>query len=571
MQGMKLISNRTKRKSLESLLLESGKVTKENLRRAFEKQGSTGKRLEDILVEDKVITENEILKVMESYLGIKYVELSSTDVNPEAVRIVPGTLARKYNLMPVDLRGGRIVVAMSNPLDLFASDDIKFSTSYEVEPVISSREEIRRAIEKYYTRQDAEQAVEDLKNQVDNLQSKETMLGSDYIDEVNNAPAVRLVNSIISQAVKCMASDIHIEPYENYVKIRFRIDGQLQEVMRIAKQTVSAVVTRIKIMSNLNIAEKRLPQDGRVMITIDNKDIDIRVSILPTVFGEKIVMRILNRSNFLAEKESLGFTSEDLKKVDSMIRFPYGIILITGPTGSGKSTTLYTLLNELNTNDKNIVTIEDPVEYVMEGINQVHVNPKAGITFASGLRSILRQDPDVIMIGEIRDSETAEIAIRAAITGHLVFSTLHTNDAHSAVTRLVDMGIQPYLISSALIGSIAQRLVRKICPNCKFEYDAVDDEKIALGLNNEQNVKLYRGNGCEICNGTGYMGRTGVFEVMEFTGKHKSALSKNAGVEELTNTSMMMGMKTLRQNCISLVLSGVTTVDEMLKNTFIKL
>lgn len=558
---------RTARRSLISMLLESGKVSTVDLKNACEKQAMTGKRLEEILIEDNIITEKEILKLIEDYLGIRYVELDKM-INPDVARSIPEALASKYNLIPICKESGKIVVAMWNPMNMFALDDIRLATGYEVEPVIAQREDIKRAIDKYLSRQNTERAAEDLKNEYDSPRNRE--IDNILIDDINNAPAVRFVNSIIIQAVKSRASDIHIEPYENYIKIRFRIDGQLREVTRVEKQSVSAIITRIKIMANLNIAEKRLAQDGRVMITIENKDVDLRVSIMPTVFGEKIVIRVLNRSNFLVEKKVLGFSEDDLIKVDRMIKAQYGIILITGPTGSGKSTTLYTLLNELNTVEKNIITIEDPVEYMMEGINQVHVNPKVGITFASGLRSILRQDPDIIMIGEIRDSETAGIAIRAAITGHVVLSTLHTNDAPSSVTRLVDMGIQPYLLAAVLTGSISQRLVRKICPKCRYQYNASYDEKITLGIKPDHELKLYKGEGCDSCDYTGYRSRTGVFEIMELTKEHKSILSKNAGVDVLRNLSIKSGMKTLRQSCIDLVLRGITTVDELIKTTFIK-
>lgn len=556
------------KKSLESLLLESGKIKPEELKTALEKQIRTGKRLEEILVEDRLITEKEILEIMEVYLGIRHLELEKVTINPDVAKSIPEALAKKYTLIPIDIEKDKIIVAMSNPLNLFATDDVKFATGYEVEPVIASKDDINRAIEKMFSRQNAEKAVEDLKNEYGVTEKKET--DSEYMDEVNNAPAVRLVNSIITQAVKSRASDVHIEPYENYIKIRFRIDGQLQEVMRAAKQTLPAITTRIKIMSSLNIAERRLPQDGRVMLTVDNKDIDMRVSVLPTVFGEKIVIRVLNKSNFLINKSGLGIDSENLKKIENMIKMPYGIILITGPTGSGKSTTLYTLLNELNTVDRNIITVEDPVEYMMEGINQIHVNNKIGLTFASGLRSILRQDPDVIMIGEIRDNETAEIAIRAAITGHLVLSTLHTNDAPSSISRLVDMGVQPFLVSSSLVGAIAQRLVRKICPNCKYEYSADESEKRLLGLNPDEKRTLYKGHGCSLCNNTGYYSRTGIYEVMEFSREYKDALSHNASAEEIKDLSIKLGMKTLKRSCTDLVLNGTTTVDELLRTTFIR-
>lgn len=562
------MARRLVKRSIESLLLESGKVTPADLKNAFDKQATNGKRLEEILVEDGIITEKELLQIMEVYLGIKHVELEKIAIDQEIAKSVSEALANKYNLIPIAMDRDKIVVAMYNPLNLFAIDDVKFATGFEVEPVIASKEDIKKAIDKLYSKQTAEKAVEDLKNEFDIPEEKEEE--NDYIDEVNNAPAVRLVNSIITQAVKSRASDIHVEPFENFLKIRFRIDGQLQEIMRAAKQTAAAIITRIKIMANLNIAEKRLPQDGRIMITVDNRDVDLRISVLPTVFGEKVVMRLLNRSNFLVSKDQLGLAPDDMTKVEKLIHDPYGIILLTGPTGSGKSTTLYTLLNELNTPDKNIITVEDPVEYMMEGINQVHVNTKIGLTFASGLRSILRQDPDIIMIGEIRDNETAEIAIRAAITGHLVLSTIHTNDAPSSVTRLVDMGIQPFLVSTALTGAIAQRLVRRVCTNCAYEYEASANEKVALGIDPSKKIMLKKGKGCNLCGHTGYYSRIGIYEIMEMTKDHKVALARNATSEELKEISLRNGMKTLKDSCVELVLKGVTTVDELIRTTFIK-
>lgn len=563
------MARRLVKRSIESLLLETGKVTPADLKAAFDKQSLSGKRIEEILVEEGIITEKELLQIMEIYLGIKHVELEKIAIDQEVAKSVSEALANKYNLIPIGMDKDKIVVAMYNPLNLFAIDDVKFATGFEVEPVIASKEDIKKAIDKLYSKQTAEKAAKDLSNEFD-IPEEGKEEENDYIDEVNNAPAVRLVNSIITQAVKSRASDIHVEPFENYIKIRFRIDGQLQEIMKAAKQTAAAIVTRIKIMANLNIAEKRLPQDGRIMITVDNRDVDLRISVLPTVFGEKVVMRLLNRSNFLVSKEQLGISPEDMVKVEKLIHDPYGIILLTGPTGSGKSTTLYTLLNELNTPGKNIITVEDPVEYMMEGVNQVQVNTKIGLTFASGLRSILRQDPDIIMIGEIRDNETAEIAIRAAITGHLVLSTIHTNDAPSSVTRLIDMGIQPFLVSSALTGAIAQRLVRRVCPNCAYEYEASENEKVALGIDPSKKLILKKGKGCNLCGHTGYYSRIGIYEVMEMTREHKAALAVNANSDVLKDISLKNGMKTLKDSCIDYVLKGITTVDELVRTTFIK-
>lgn len=392
----------------------------------------------------------------------------------------------------------------------------------------------------------------------------------EIFEEINNAPVVRFVNSIIEQAVAKKASDIHIEPGETDIRIRFRMDGELQEVMNTSMDIHRAVVTRIKIMSNLNIAESRIPQDGRMEIKIGSKNLDFRVSTLTTAYGEKVVMRILDRDSFLMPRKQLGFTEEDLKEFNRILKVPYGMILVTGPTGSGKTTTLYAALKELNSAAVNIITIEDPVEYRLEGINQVQINPRAGLTFASGLRSILRQDPNIIMVGEIRDEDTANLAVRAAITGHLVLSTLHTNDAAGAVVRLVDMGVEPYMVASSVVAVISQRLVRKICPKCKTSYTASEEEFELLGIQPGKKLELYRGKGCSICNGTGYKGRTGVYEIMRVTRKHKDLINQKVSSDRLAKASVKLGMTILRDNCVRLVVRGVTSTEEMIKAIYVQ-
>ncbi|HEY8805341.1 MAG TPA: GspE/PulE family protein, partial [Clostridium sp.] len=420
----------------------------------------------------------------------------------------------------------------------------------------------------YYTNQNAKKAAEDLSKAQGTNGSKEE--DKAQLDDIKSAPAVRLVDSIINDAIKLKASDIHIEPFENHIKIRFRIDGTLKEISRYKKDIFGAFITRIKILAELNIAEKRVPQDGRILTIVDDKKVDLRVSTLPTIHGEKIVIRVLDRENFLVGKEKLGMNEDDLEKVQRILKNPYGIILVTGPTGSGKSTTLYTLLSELNDNTKNIITVEDPVEYVVDGINQVNVNAKAGLTFASGLRSILRQDPDVVMIGEIRDNETAEIATRASITGHIVLSTIHTNDAPSAIVRLIDMGIQSYLVASAVAAIISQRLVKKICPMCSETYTATDLDKEILGIHSTEELLLKKGKGCRRCSNSGYSGRIGVYEIIEVTRKHREYIMRNASVDEIRDLSIEKGMITLKTSCTGLVLKGVTTVEELVKIAFSK-
>lgn len=549
------------RKRLGDLLVDAGLITQEQLNHALQIQRSTGKKLGELLIDENFLTEGQIIEVLEFQLGIPHMDLEKHFIDPEIPRMISENLARRYILIPVKKDRGKITVAMADPLNIFAMDDVKIATGLEVTPVIATKDAINSAIDQYYGKQDAEQAIEDFKKQynIDNIQE----LNDEVLSEINNAPVVRLVNSIVKQAVKSRASDIHIEPYETEVRVRFRVDGQLQEIMNPAKSAHSAIVTRIKIMGKMDIAEKRIPQDGRVETMVDGKEIDLRISVLPTVYGEKIVIRLLDRSNFVRNRGQLGFTEANIQLFNKIIQNPNGVILVTGPTGSGKSTTLYTILSEFNSIDTNIITVEDPVEYRVHGINQVQVNPKANMTFASALRAILRQDPDVIMIGEIRDSETAQIAMRAAITGHIVLSTMHTNDAPSAVSRLIDMGIEPYLVSSAVAGVIAQRLIRKICDSCRMAYEANGFERHLLGI--EGAHVLYKGRGCSSCNNTGYKGRTAVHEIIPITKEIRTLIDKRETIDVIRSEAINQGSKSLKDNCIDLVLDGITTVDEMMK------
>lgn len=555
------------KKKLGDLLLGSGKITHVQLEAVLKKQRMTGKRLGEILIDDEFVAEEDIIDTLEIQLGIPRIFFDMVNVDYDAVKSIPESLASKYILIPIGFNGSRIQVVMSDPLNLFAQDDVKIASGYEVEPLIATKNEIKNAIEKYYSKQFVQRAAEELSKE-QNIQ--EEVEDTENINDLKNAPAVRMIDTIISNAVKVRASDIHMEPFEKYIKIRYRIDGELQEMFKSPIETLPALVTRIKILSNLNIAEKRIPQDGRILTKVDNKEVDLRVSILPTVHGEKIVIRILSRDSYLVDKKKLGMVEDNLAKLERIIKSPYGIILVTGPTGSGKSTTLYAILKELNTADKNIITIEDPVEYMMEGINQVNVNIKAGLTFAAGLRSILRQDPDVIMVGEIRDGETAEIAIRSAITGHLVLSSIHTNDAPSAIVRLVDMGIEPYLAATSISGVISQRLVRKICPHCKEKYTASEKEKRILGMEYEKDLKLYKGKGCTYCSNSGYIGRIGVYEIMEISRELRSSIMINKSTDELRDLAIKNGMKTLKNSCVELVLNGTTTIDELARIAFLK-
>ena len=553
-----------KSKRLGDILVDSGLVSTQQLERILKLQKTENKKAGELFIQEGMVTEQQIIDVLGQQMGISSINLENYYIDPEIPRMINENLARRHVLLPVKKENGKLVVAMADPLNIFARDDVLIATGLEVEPMITTSKNILSAIDQYYGKQRAEKAAEEFKKQYD--EDAIIGIGEAILDDVNSAPVVKLINTIVSQAVKMRASDIHIEPFEDVIRIRFRVDGELQEVMTPSKAAHSAIVTRIKIMGKMDIAEKRLPQDGRVETSFDGRDIDMRISSLPTVYGEKVVIRILDRSNFLAAKSELGFSENNLRLYDKIMLNPNGIIIVTGPTGSGKSTTLYSMLRGINKVNTNIITVEDPVEYKMNGINQVQVNVKAGLTFASGLRSILRQDPDIIMIGEIRDTETAEIAVRAAITGHLVLSTMHTNDAPSTVTRLVDMGIEPYLVSSALVGVVSQRLVRKICDYCKTEYHPDDREQKLLGV--DEHTTIYRGSGCQYCNNTGYKGRTAIHEVLPISKDIRAMINQGASIDEIRMMAQKNGTTTLKDNCLSLVFAGVTTVDEMLRITY---
>lgn len=551
-------------KKLGELLIDAKLITKDKLNEILLLQKQSGKKIGEILIDENILSESQMIEVLEFQLGVPHVALDKYHIDPDIPKLIHENLARRHLLIPIKKDRGKLVVAMNDPLNIFAIDDIKIFTGFNVEPVIATKEDILTAIDRFYEKVSAEKALEEFTESY-------TYEDVDEVDEaalsgINNAPVVKLVNSIILQAIKLRASDIHIEPYERQLRVRFRVDGDLQEHMTPAKSSHSAIVTRIKIMGKMDIAEKRIPQDGRVEMEIEGRSIDMRISMLPTVYGEKIVIRLLDRSGNVMTKTQLGFTSENMKVFERLIKHPHGIILVTGPTGSGKSTTLYAALMEINDLSKNIITVEDPVEYRLNGVNQSQVNNKAGLTFANGLRSILRQDPDIIMIGEIRDAETAQIAVRAAITGHLVLSTIHTNDTASTVARLVDMGIEPYLISSSLVGVVAQRLVKRICESCKTAYEPNDMERKRIHINNVQ--MIYKGKGCIACNHTGYRGRIAIHEIMPITQDLKSLIDHKESIDVLRRKSIEEGMITLRVNCTELVVRGITTMEELLKVTF---
>lgn len=558
------INPQNKKLRLGDMLVQAGLITGEQLKEALERQRSTGLRLGQVLLKGGYITQQDLTRVLESQLGIRSVNLRQTAVDSKAARMIPENLARRHMVIPVQVEKGHLHLAMRDPLDQVAIQDVRLLVQMQVTPLLASEDDITASIERVFSQVSAAKAADDF------VQSQAGMLeGLDEASlDINSAPIVRLVTSLLENAVRSGASDVHIEPNHDQLRVRVRVDGILRESLTTSLKVHSAVTSRIKVMAGLNISEKRVPQDGRIMITVDGRDIDLRVSTMPTSYGEKAVMRILDRANFMVGKENLGLSPRDVEKFDSLVGKPYGIILVTGPTGSGKTTTLYSMLAELNDEKKNIITLEDPVEFDMKGINQTQINVKAGLTFATGLRAILRQDPDIIMVGEIRDSETAEIAARAALTGHLVLSTLHTNDAPGAVARITDMGVEPFLISSSLIGVVAQRLVRKNCPECTAEYEAGEREKRILRFNIGTPLRLKRGAGCDYCNSTGYRGRTGVFEIMEVDKEIRLLIDRRCPTEELRDAVSRAGMVSLWDDARAKVLAGVTTLEEMLRVTY---
>lgn len=549
------------KKKLGEILIDSGLIKEYDLTAALRMQKETGEKLGEILVSKGFVTNDQIIDAVKKQLNIPFIDLDKIAIEQEIINILTGKIARKYEVLPVDIVNGKLLLAMSDPTNYFAIEDIRISTGYPIKAGISSKKSIINNIEKYYEKEKAQEAVE-IYNSTYSFDNKSVSVQEEDDDDLD-APIIRFINSIIENAIQYNASDIHIEPGKNELRIRYRVDGVLSEILKTNINIHESVVSRIKIMADLNIAERRIPQDGRIDYKSVNKSMDIRVSIAPTIFGEKTVMRLLDKSNFLLDINKLGFEDNSIELVTDIINKPYGIILLCGPTGSGKTTTLYSFINEINNIEKNIITIENPVEYNLKGVNQMQVNEKIGFIFSSGLRSILRQDPDIILVGEIRDNETAEIATRAALTGHLVFSTIHTNNAVSTITRLKDMGIESYLLSSTLTGIISQRLVRKICPNCIEEYNADDNEKNILGVS--EDIKLKRGKGCTLCNMKGYKGREAVFEILYIDNKIREMIDKNISETQIEEYARTIGMKDIYSSCKEKVLKGITTVDEILR------
>jgi type IV pilus assembly protein PilB len=563
------------KKRLGDILIEEQLLTPEQLSQALYEQRRTGKPLAVILIYSGLVSEEDIVITLSEQLGIPHLRVQSYEIPPEVLAEVPEGIARRYHLIPVAKTGNSLTIAMSDPLNIVAVDDVRMLTGHEIETVVSLDSEVKKAIDRYYSGKEAEMDdYEDILRDVEAdvvtlLDEKEEIDISHLKEEVEQAPVIRLVNLTLVSAIKQGASDIHIEPFEKEVRVRNRIDGILREAHQPPKALQAAVVSRIKILSEMDIAERRVPQDGRFRIKFEGREIDFRVSTLPTYFGEKVVLRILDKGALTLDLDKLEFEEQPLNDFRTSLSRPNGIILVTGPTGSGKTTTLYSALHMLNVVDVNIVTVEDPVEYELHGINQVQAKPEVGLTFASGLRSILRQDPDIVMVGEIRDEETADIAIKAALTGHLVLSTLHTNDAPGAVTRLVDMGMEPFLISSSMLLAAAQRLVRRVCPDCKESYRVPMQvlERAQFHVEPGEEVVLSKGKGCKRCGDSGYRGRLALLEAMRMDENIQDLIMASASANEIKRTAIENGMLTLRQVGLKKVKTGLTTLEETLRVT----
>ena len=556
-----------KKMRLGDVLINEGAITEEQLMKGLELQKQSRQRLGMTLVDAGITTEEAIAQALSHQLGYDMINLRDVAIEQTVLDLINVEILKKHAMIPIGYSAEEanvLLVAMADPMDMEAMDDINIITNLQVEPVVATNKSIMMAIDKYYGQKDVISKLDEYTKGKDIVEEEEDM----YNEDVNNSPIVQLVKSMIEQAVRQRASDIHIEPMEHQVRVRYRIDGTLYEKQTYTTKALAAIVARIKIIGGMDISEKRKPQDGRITQIVDRMEYDIRVSILPTVYGEKVVMRLTSKTALTREKSQLGLNEKEMKVFDHILSNPHGILLVTGPTGSGKSTTLYTALSELNSEEVNIITVEDPVEANIDGINQVHVNPKANLTFASALRSILRQDPDIIMIGEIRDTETAAIAVQASITGHMVVSTLHTNSAASTVTRLADMGIEPYLIADSTVGIIAQRLVRRLCNNCKTAVEPDADERELLGLSDNEPATVYKPCGCGKCDNTGYKGRIGVYEIMEITPDLKRIIAKGGTAEEIKEQALSEGMSTLRMSATRYVMDGITSVSEMKKVSF---
>ncbi|MFH1645428.1 MAG: ATPase, T2SS/T4P/T4SS family [Candidatus Omnitrophota bacterium] len=550
-------------------LVESGLITQAKLKKALAYQKEKGGKLSDVLVELGFIKQEDFLSALSQDLNIPLINLAKYNADPEVINLIPIEIVKQYKLLPLSKIGSTITIAVCDPLDIFAIDDIKSLTGYEVRLMLASEDSILYAISQHY----GKRTRKEIETVVQKMMEPETISPGQESKAVSNIsiskelPVVKVANILLSDAVRLKASDILIEPLEDMVRIRYRIDGILQDAKNLPKEMHEAIISRVKVMSDLNIAEKRLPQDGRFKIKWQGRIIDFRVSVLPTSYGEKIALRVLDKSQVNLNIENLGFEDNILEQLKEGAKRPHGMIMVCGPTGSGKTTTLYSVLNFIDSPEKNIVTVEDPVEYDMKGINQVNVRSNIGLTFSSSLRSILRQDPDVIMIGEIRDYETLDIAVKAALTGHLVLSTIHTNSSVGAITRMINMGLEPFLITASVIVVLAQRLVRKICPECKESYLADNPTKKALGLDEKKEFTFYKGVGCKKCFGTGHKGRMGVIELLFLNSELKEMIMNQASESELFKKAKEFGLATLREDGIAKALKGITSVEEVLRVT----
>ena len=564
-------------KKLGELLVDAGLISADQLAKALAYQKANKKRIGEIIVDLKMASEMDIVQTLSFELGVDSLDLSKAVVDPMAIQLIPEKLARKFTLLPISVDGKVLTVAMLDPLDFEALDDVRFATGYKVKPVATTRTELIHAIDIHYSASDsiAEILVKDLskeKSEVEVVVEKEGSDAATLRKESETPPVIRMVNLMISDAVKSRASDLHMEPQERRLLIRNRVDGLLNNVMELPKWIQGSIVSRVKIMARMDIAEKRTPQDGRVKLRVDGKEIDLRISVLPTQYGEKVVMRLLDTKAAALPLSELGFTAEELKKISVLISKTQGVILITGPTGSGKSSTLYGIITQLKSEHVNIITLEDPIEFEIEGVSQVMIDERVGLTFANGLRSILRQDPNVVMVGEMRDRETAEIAMQASLTGHVVLSTLHTNDSVASIVRLMNLGIQPYLIASSINGVIAQRLVRVICRNCKEQYVPSTEDLLNIRMKDTETApfNVYRGKGCDNCKNSGYSGRTGIYEVFPMSARIKEMIASKASEGEIRQTAIAEGMKTLGENALEKVRMGITTLEEIRRVVFME-
>ena len=558
---------------LGELLIAAGTISQEELDRGLELQKGTKDRLGDVLIKNKIISEDELIQALQMQLGIEFIDLTKVNIPTELAQMLPKNIAKQYQVVPVRAVKDELYLAMSDPLNFYAIEEVRKAVRRKVIPMVATKAAIERSIQVLYGNEGAARAIEEMRREgmgsAENRPETSDAFTVNQLgdDSVTSAPTIRLVNSIIERAVTERASDIHLEPHETELLVRMRIDGIMRDILTVPRDLQNSVLARLKIMAGLDIAERRIPQDGRFNVRVKDKSIDLRISTLPTVYGEKIVARLLDKSGAVVSLDKIGLTEDQIEGIRKLLRCRSGVILMVGPTGSGKTTTMYCMINELNKRDVNLVTLEDPVEYNVEGVNQVQINEKVGMTFASGLRAILRQDPDIIAVGEIRDGETAEIAMRSAITGHVVLSTIHTNDAVGTIERLIDIGVEPYLVASALQGMVSQRLLRRICPNCREAYSPSEDELRELGMEGREDVTLYRGAGCPHCFDTGYRGRTAVTEILLMTPTLRRMVAERKPRSDIERELKKpgSGYTSIRENAVKLALAGITTLEEILR------